>query len=293
MQLLTLDDLNRPQTELEPLIKEAQQLGNRWQQFIKHETGPYKYEIEDFGEGGRAAGVHSSELSGCFRKLVYGAAGFERKPQAHEVDVNMKMRFRIGHAVHAMLQAEMHRMAAASNGHLYFESELKIAPHLQDVAAKWDIHSHCDGVFTFCRYSWEYQQWYAYMRVGLEIKTASGPDFDKIKEPKDDHKDQTCAYQACLNAPLMWTLYYNKSNSNFTNPNAPYLFRFDAKRWATLEQRIGKAREHVHLGVLPDKQEGMPCGWCPFAWHCQPDYLKKKNMKKGSGIAVGAAMLGR
>lgn len=293
MQLLTLDDLNRPQSDIEPLIKEAQQLANRWQQFIKYETTSYTVEVTDHGERQRAPGIHGSELSGCFRKLVYGAAGSERKTQGHEVDVNMKMRMRLGTFVHSLVQGEMHRMAAATNGTLYFQDELKIAPNLQDVALRWDIHSHCDGVFTFCRYSHEYAQWYAYMRVGLEIKTASDKEFEKLKEPKEDHKDQTCVYQKCLDVPLMWTLYYNKSNSNFTQSLAPHLFRFDAKRWSGLEARMSNAREHVRLQQLPEREEGMHCGWCPFAWHCTPDYLRKKNLKKGNGLNVSAAMLGR
>lgn len=273
MQLLTIADLQRPKEQVAPLVQHARNLGAWLLDFIKNDNETHTYEVTDFGEQTREVGVHASEMSGCFRKFVYAVWGFERRSDPSTVNVNMKMRFRLGTAIHAMLQSDFTRMAIKSQGQLYFQCELQIHPDLQELAKKFNIYSHCDGVFTFSY--WNGQAWVPYLRVGLELKSQSDGQFDKTKEPEEAHKDQSCLYQACLDVPLMWVLYYNKSNSNITNPEAPWLQRFDPKRWENLEKRIYSAYEHAHAGKLPAREEGMPCGWCPFSWHCQPAYLKR------------------
>jgi hypothetical protein len=286
MQLLTIADLQRPQAELDPLIKEVQNLGNMYYEFIKHDQATYSYEVVDYAGSTRAIGFHASELSGCLRRLVYSISGSEQQ-QNQEQDVNMKLRFRVGTAVHSMLQSDFKRMASSTNGRLYFEEELKISPNLQAVAAEWDIHSSMDGLFTICQWHPEHQQWFAKIRVGLEIKTQSDKDFDSTKKPKDEHKDQTCVYMKCLDLPLMWTLYYNKSNSNITTPYAPWLSQFDSKRWDTLSRRMVSATDYKNRQVLPDREEGKPCGWCPYAWHCEPEFLKRKKRYGSTVVSPG------
>jgi hypothetical protein len=242
-------------------------------EFIRQDHETYSYTVTDFAENTRAVGFHASELSGCLRRLVYAICGTEKK-QGNDINVNMKMRFRHGTGVHAMLQNDFSRMAQKSHGRLYFQPELKISPELQEIAAQYDLHSHCDGVFTFCAYSQELGQWYPYLRVGAEIKTQSDGDFESTKEPKADHKDQTCIYMKCLDLPLMWTLYYNKSNCNITAPSAPWLFQFDEKRWNNLVGRMHLANGYKERQELPPREVGMPCSWCPYSWHCQPPRSK-------------------
>lgn len=286
MQLLTIADLQRPQEQIAPLIQEAQNIGNMYFEFIKQDDETHTYQVYDGSEKEREIGFHASELSGCFRRLVYSISGTEKQTTQGQ-DVNMKMRFRIGTAVHAMVQSDMHRMAAKSNGYLHFRDEVRVHPELQELAKLWDIYSSMDGIFTICRWYPEYGQWYSLIRMGLEIKTQSDKDFENTKQPKEDHRDQTTVYMKCLDLPLMWTLYYNKSNSLITTPYAPWLFQFDSARWDKLTQRMSSATEHKIKKLLPDKEEGKPCGWCPYAWHCQPDILRKKQYHRGPLVAPG------
>jgi len=268
MQLTTIRDLDQPQASKSQLIERAMQLGKWYGEFKATDTGAAKYEVNIGGDRKRAPGVHASEMK-CKRTMVYSIQGTERKPVSAELgNTNMRMRFASGHAHHAMIQNDFHRMCRRFNGTLTFQDEVRIHPGLGGAAAQWDMHSSCDGEFTF----WHNQQ--PYLRVGLEIKTKSGPEFSKMVKPDKEHAKQTCLYQKALDLPLMWILYYNKSNSNWTNSEPPYLYQFNAHLWTTeLEPRIADAHVHAQGRVLPAREEGMHCRWCPFAWDCKPPSL--------------------
>lgn len=281
MQLVTLSDLARPEEELAPLIAQAQRLGDLWLEFIKQDTDAHEYAVTIGGEKDRSAGIHASEMSKCMLRLVYSIAGVERKPDAQAQKANMKLRFRTGSAVHSMIQSDFKRMAAwytknhqAQGWALTFASELPVRKDLQEIAKAWDLSSSCDGAFTF--WVWDNGIWRPYIRLGLEIKTSSDAQFAERKKPEADHLEQTCLYQATLDLPLMWLLYYNKSNSNFTTPFAPWLFKFDKNLWEReLEVRFAKAHHHAETKQMPERTEGMHCSWCPFAYVCQPKVLTK------------------
>ena len=297
MQLLTIADLNRNEDELNPLLVQANKLAELWLEFLRQDSERYDYSVTDFGERQRSPGIHGSEMSKCLLKVVYSLLGTERRVMSETVDVNMKMRMRLGTAVHAMLQNDFHRMAAWYTANNYqhglalsFQDEIPIKKDLQEVAKKWDLSSSCDGAFTFWR--WDGAQWVPYLRVGVEIKTSSDKQFVDRKKPDPDHMEQTCMYQAVLDLPLMWVVYYNKSNSNFTTPYAPWLFKFDRHLWENeLQPRFAKAHQHAQTRQLPERTEGMHCQWCPFAWSCGPRILSRNT--PGQPVAVPAGMLVR
>ena len=140
----------------------------------------------DKGDGHtRAPGIHASEISGCKRKIVYSLLGTERRDQAAPV---WRERFRMGHVVHALLQQQMHMIAGLTQKsdlgwHISFEDELEISPRLQRMAKKWDIYSHCDGIFTI-RESWDGP---AVLRIALEIKSEAPDSYAKLKGVRPDH----------------------------------------------------------------------------------------------------------
>ena len=230
-------------------LKKADSIRFRYMRMLASKDEDVSYPVDISAGAGRDPGVHASEAGGCLRALTYGVGGTERKSNGH--NVNMLMRFAVGHAVHAMLQHDFH-LLCADDKELSFEDEVRINPGRGGAAAQWDIYSSCDGVFTFE----DKETGEPYLRVGLEIKTASEKDFDKLHEPKEAHRKQTCVYMKCLDLPLMWTLYYNKSNSNFTEPRAPWLFQFNPKLWRTLEQRISRALSFFDASTLPKREEG-------------------------------------
>lgn len=277
MPLLSIADLAQPQEYLAMYIERASLLSQMYfDHIVRDQEEAYEYKVEVFGSKTREPGIHASEMSRCQKLLVYSIMGAERKIDVETVDGNMLMRFRLGTAIHAMIQNDWHRIAAKSGGSIRFEDEVRINPSLGGVASVWGIHSSCDGVITFLD-----QHGQPYMRVGVEIKSASADDYKDIRQPKTDHKEQTTLYMATLDLPLMWVLYYNKSNSNITTSYPPFLYQFDRQLWEqTLEKRFATAQSHAAAGVLPTGTEGPQCSWCPFSWHCKPAFLKPRGSNR-------------
>lgn len=277
--LRTLEDLRTSPAEAQSAcVQSAMTLSDLWDKYKAQQSGSSQLLVEFTGEHTRAPGIHASEISGCQRKLTYGAMGVERRVRAEDKDVLAQRVFNMGTIVHAYVQDEFHKMCEWLNQggrQLTFEDEAPVHPGLGGVCQAYNIHSSCDGVFTF---------WYPvgqgvyepYLRVGLEIKTASDKQFEGITKPKEEHTEQTCIYMKALDVPLMWTLYFNKSNQRTTRSTPPFLFKFNNAQWELLERRIITVLEYVRNQQLPARQEGYHCGWCPFAHTCQPSYLRPK-----------------
>lgn len=273
MSLVSIADLQQPKEALEPYIEKVNGLGKLYYNYITTDPGGYRYEVSIGDERSRAPGVHASEVSKCQRRLVYSMMGTEKQVGTQR-DSNMLMRFRIGHAVHAMLQNDWHRIAKMTPG-LKFEDEVKINPSTSEIAKELNIHSSCDGILTFLD-----EQEQPLIRLGMEIKTASPKEFEKLKKPSSDHIEQCTMYMACLDLPLMWTLYYNKGNSNIMTPYSPWLFAFDERLWNRMQMRIVKAEHMSNTDVIPERDEGIQCRWCPYTHVCQPPSLKTRQPMK-------------
>jgi len=271
VSLLTISDLDQPFENIKPYIDRAQSLGQMYFDYITNVDETQRYEVVDFSSHGRAVGIHASEMTKCFRQLVFSIAGVERKILPEQVDTNMQMRFKLGTAVHAMIQSDWKRIADRSNGLLEFRDEVKIDPKLQQISAEWNLHSSADGEFILNE---SFDKKRPLVKVGLEIKTEADDGFGKLKQPRPEHREQTCLYMAALDLPLMWLMYYNKNNSNITTPYAPFLLKFDKDLWENLLIRFAKATHMASMGQVPDPQEGHYCKWCSFAWWCQPKALK-------------------
>jgi hypothetical protein len=288
-KLTTTEDLRTAPPEfVKECVARAKQLSSMWDQWKMQDKGGYQYTVDVSGASGRAAGVHASEVSNCLRKLVYGCQGIERRGDNKQL--HMQKRFNLGHAVHAMVQEELRRMCEWLNqgqtpesgaACITFEDEVRIGPDLQELAAEWNMHSSCDGVFTY---------WYGgvpYLRVGVEIKTESALEFEKLKKPRDYHMEQVTLYQAALDIPLMWLLHYNKSNSNTTESSPPWLFKYNRDLWERiLEPRIAKAHHMASINNIPPRTEGFYCNWCAFGWLCQPPSVNKPTYRGPSAATV-------
>lgn len=223
----------------------------------------------------RLPGIHASELSGCKRKIVYSLLQTERRDH---VPLFWKKKFKLGHAMHDMLQGEFYKMArkfeykVTGGTHVSFHSELPIAPKYQPLAARWDIQSHLDGLFTIR----EHVLGPAVCRILLEIKSMNPDEFADLSAPKPEHIEQSHVYMAVYDVPLTWVLYFNKANENYTPPEANFLVKFDPHIWQGLEERIAWVEEQAALGQLPEREEGITCRFCPFSWTCTPPSLQPK-----------------
>lgn len=265
MRLLTIDDLTAPGNDWKPLLNHVAALQTVFEGYKAKSRTARRIKVYMTGDEDRAPGLHASELNGCLRQAAYSLTGMKKKADAANTNTNMLMRFELGSAVHAVLQDDFQRMCADTNGRLLFDDEVRIDRDTSPLAAQYDFSSSTDGIFTFFD-----EQDNPYLRVGLEIKTMSKDEFDKANKPKEQHVMQGTMYQKLLDVPLMWFLYYNKSNSNYTPPLAPWVVPFDKNIWSRLESRASQVHTLVRENSLPDREEGMQCSWCPYAWTCEP-----------------------
>lgn len=261
MPLVSIADLDGDPAEVLELTTEATNITHRYERFLA--------ELPRDGNT-RKPGIHASEIRGCKRRVVYSILRTDRRDESDGI---WRRRFQIGHAIHEMFQKSFKHFAAESVI-IDFEEEVPIAPELhQYYAAKWDIYSHSDGIFTI-RHAETLEP---LIRVILEIKSASPDEFEKMRAPKPEHIDQAHVYMACLDVPFTWFLYYNKGNQNYTGADNPSFFvRFDPKKWEELELLFAEFHEAAALNVLPERTEGMLCEICPYAWTCSPKYMMKK-----------------
>lgn len=268
MRLLTIDDLATPGWE--PLLDHVASIQKVYNLYKSRARSRRHLSMTISGDEDRPPGLHASELCTCIRQASYSLKAVKKKSDDRSIDNNMLMRFDIGHAVHALLQNDFHRMCGYSDGRILFEDEVRINDSTGGVALTYQIRSSSDGVFTFYDYDAN-----PYLRCGLEIKSMSDAEFEKYKTPDKKHLLQGNLYQKCLDLPLMWYLYYNKSNSNYTAPRAPFVQKFNPNIWNQIESRAVQIHDLTNKGLLPEREEGRHCSWCPYSTECAPAYNSK------------------
>jgi hypothetical protein len=181
-----------------------------------------------------------------------------------------------------MLQRDFHKMAkqeaigqaktfaahiAEKMGcRMEFQDEVPVSPKHQAIAAHYSLYSHCDGIFSF----FDLQSDECVLRVGLEAKSKSAPEYEKLKIPEHQHIRQGHIYMATLDLPLMWFMYMNKSNQNNTNSKAPWLVVWQPEIWAEVEERCRRVLTLAANSDLPAREESVLCQFCPWAYTCGP-----------------------
>jgi hypothetical protein len=275
MPLASIDDLNGPPEEVAFRIEQAKRLSDLYDSFIAFD--------QDDGHV-RPPGIHASELYPCLRKTVYSLLD---TPKKNRVSKFWKQRFKVGSAIHSMLQADFHKMAKQQvvgeavtfafhiakqmNCRMEFQDEVQVSPEHQALAARYQLYSHCDGIFTFTDINTNE----IVLRIGLEAKSKSQPEYERLKVPESQHARQAMIYMACLDLPLMWFFYMNKSNQNNTNSSAPWLMVWQPELWKEVEERCQSALDHAAAQELPPRTEFVGCEFCPWAYTCKPTNVMK------------------
>jgi hypothetical protein len=275
MALAQIKDLNGPPEEVARRIEQAKKLSELYDSFIA-------FDQEDSHD--RPPGIHASDLYPCARKAVYAVLDI---PKKNRISKFWKQRFKVGHAIHDMVQKDFHKMARQQvkeeaqtfafhiaremNCRMTFEDEAEIKPSLQPLAAHYNIHSSCDGIFSF----FDLDTDELVLRVGLEAKSKSQDEYAKLKVPEGQHARQAIVYMACLDLPLMWFFYMNKSNQNNTNSNAPWLMVWQPELWNEVAGRCSDVLAAAAVNELPPREVTVVCEFCPWAYTCQPPNVMK------------------
>lgn len=249
------------------VLARLQRLGNAFEEWF----------VADGSESDRAPGLHPSEISKCLRKAVYGVHGTPRKGQPPS---SWKWRFWHGHAIHDRMQATLAKFAATYTGSsdavVEFEKELECSPEVSEAAAQWGIMGHADGLLTVYPHPGSPPA----LRVIVEIKSKSADEFEKMitsqAGPEEDHLDQATIYQACLDVPTAWILYFDKGSQTYTRPEPPFVVTFQHARWKTLQKRFAEIHELAAADTLPPRTEGIHCTFCSFRWTCNPEIVARK-----------------
>lgn len=262
MGLVTIADLLGPKEKVDALIRKAMSISDLYDTFTELDEGDGHL---------RKPGIHASEISKCERKMAYSIMATPGKRAIKKI---WRQRFSVGHALHKMIQDDFCAIAARSGGLIDFEPEVKISPELQPLAKKLNLHSSCDGVFSFC----DDPRGPLTLRVGLEIKTEAPDSFKNLKEPRPDHIEQAHVYMAALDLPIFYFLYFNKGNQNNTPSLEPYLIKFDQERWNQIEERCKRVLAMVSNSQMPERKEGIHCDFCSYSYTCQPSYGNQNGM---------------
>ena len=195
--------------------------------------------------------VHPSEASGCMLRLAFALRGIPRKASP-SADPKMQLTFEIGKAVHEILQDRYGQLKKVS-----FVPEVGIYAGTSEIAEKYCIEGHCDGIFTVDD-----------IRMGLEIKSISGKGFAALSTPRESYRDQATIYMACLGLQYMMFLFVDKNASLLQ----PILYEFNPNRWENVSKRIEWVMGKVlSSGHVPKDPERIVCrNMCNFYWYCRP-----------------------
>ena len=263
MPLLRIADLSADNVEqLVGLAQEISTMYDQWEGRDQHE---------------RPAGIHASEISSCGRRAVYTMKGV---PKMDKPATMWLRKFRHGHWVHAGIQRDMHDWAGSLGGQLRFQDEVPINPYNSEIARQFNIYSSCDGIFTI-KVKDQTDRWIDAVRIGLEIKTASPAEYEKLTGPKNEHIEQVHTYMACLDVPCFWLLYYNKGNENTTPSRGQFYVPFQHGIWNRLAERFNHWHDLLEMDgdILPDREVGIWCEWCAYRWTCQPVGVRNRHPK--------------
>ena len=181
----------------------------------------------------------------------------------------MQRRFGMGTMAHpSWLRArEMCAWYNASQEQVYltFEDEVRINP--AGYAEKYDAHSSCDGCFTFHHMliadDGTRSPDAAFLRVGLEIKTASKEVHQTQKNQKntESRRASTCVCSTFRQCGFSTTA---KTTSTSLGRRSREFTRSTMTSGTTTWCRaLRKSQEEAKLKVLPPREEGFAYGWYP------------------------------
>jgi len=285
VQLHTIDQWMELSPDIRVLILKNIKLKERLFKFLKDRHSAKKQELK-LGDwipcvkcetkGWLAAeprlpGLHPSQLPHpCLLKIYNEMVG---EPGQGTFDPRTQLVFDLGHAVHDMFQAYG---KAGAWGPIY-EPEATLSQTLQELSERLMIEGHADAenILTV-----DIDGSPVVYEVGIihEYKTMNDRNFDKLTQPKPEHKTQALVYSACLNRPVVVYLYFNKDNQNL----ADFPVQFSPDAWLQIETKALVLLDAVKEKKPPVATAGFHCQYCPYVMTCST-YEKqfKANMKKG------------
>lgn len=196
---------------------------------------------------------HPSSLAGCTRNLFYCRSGI---PGRENTELNLRLRFDTGHAVHGQLN----KYVAA----MYPEDE-----------AQTDVPLSLPGLYLGGE-----ADMIVWGKVVIDFKTAATKSFSKVRPPiitpegevrpssMKGYVWQVHAYMAMSDIPMALILYYNKDNSRIMEVPVP----FNLRVWEQIEQKIDTVEAAFETGEVPEREiDPFFCkNMCAYFAECKP-----------------------
>ena len=191
----------------------------------------------------RSSGYYSpSSISYCARAMFYQRTGVQQNECVYPAT---RVIFEIGHAVHEMLQGWLMEIL----GDDCFRTEVLC------IDEELHLKRSADELLELPN-----------ERRMLEIKSISPKGYEGLTRPLPGHLLQAHCYAHMMDTPLIWFLYFNKSNGEMRTFDAI----FDKKIWNQVVDKLDRVERCVQKGNPPPKEIGRGCNECKFAWHCDP-----------------------
>ena len=199
---------------------------------------------------------------GCARKLYFAynkveGEGFWEPVQRRRLDT--------GTAIHALIQSYLADYANEHRETDHFECEVIVNPANNEVADKYDLTGHVDGVYQL-------QTPDGPVRFGIEFKTISDAGFKATNGPHAEHIMQGTVYQKCLDLPVMLFVYWNINDCSL----AEYIQPFDNERWEAIAEKLNMVRACAMREELPEGEYSYNCRTCLYRGICKPPRLSSR-----------------
>lgn len=210
-----------------------------------------KLRAQDFQS---TATIHPSEVGECMLRVAFGLRGFERHRPVNP-SPRLILAFEVGTAIHKILQGRYDQFGSI----VTFENEVEISPATSEVAERYSITGHSDGVF---------REPVSSFGLGLEIKSMSGKRFAALML-SEHYKNQATLYMKCLGLVYMMFVFVDKNASNIVSK----LFDYDEERWKRLVEKM----DEVLVRVVAGQEVGRSVNrtvchtMCNFYKYCRPE----------------------
>jgi hypothetical protein len=234
--------------------------------------GAYVETLAKTKRDNRQGVFHPSTVGMCGRRNVYD---FIRTPAIPTIDPDDFEVFNMGHAVHALIQgklAEVGQTLKPKKIGYEFEAEVPCPKETDVLYQTFSIAGTTDGILKIWADTWR-------QHGILEVKSIKDANFEKLREPKEDHVLQAHIYAYRFDCPVMWIWYFNKDTSRRKVYPLVYQQRYLDRALERFEGWLA----HAHAGTLPDREESYwACPRCEYRDTCKPAVLAKIRQKSAS-----------
>jgi CRISPR/Cas system-associated exonuclease Cas4 (RecB family) len=227
----------------------------------------YSEYVKQIPSDDRQGVFHPSAVGMCKRKNFYE---YTRAPAKKELKVISEERFRLGHAIHAIVGERMEgicEMLRKQGLHASWDAEVPYDKETDQLYQLYGIGGTTDGIFVVGDGTWR-------QRAIIEIKSIKSELFKKLNgKPKYPHAMQAHIYAERFDAGLIYFFYYSKDTSD----RDVIPMKYDPVIATEALEYFVEVGGFVERDEIPDREEDwFFCTECEYGDICQPSILERR-----------------